>query len=69
MNSADVENFLRPMLQNMNIIGSRGPPKFWVFPAMLSAVVILVLFIITCVNVYEFAFTHTCPLCSKKHHS
>ena len=67
MNRVNIENALRPVLQNMNVIGSRGPPKDWVFPAMLAGTLAFVLIIVLFVNLYEFAFTKTCPLCSKKH--
>jgi hypothetical protein len=68
MNRIDIENALRPVLQNLNVIGSRGPPKSWVFPAMLAGVLAFVLLVVLLVSAYEFAFTGKCPLCGGKEH-
>ena len=69
MERAGIENILRPILQNLNVIGSRGPPRDWVFPAMLASVIILVLIFMLIIFWYEYAFKHTCPLCRQKHKS
>jgi hypothetical protein len=67
MNRINIENALRPVLQNIGIVGARGPPKDWIFPALLAGVLIFVLLIVLLVNLYEYSFTGTCPLCGKKH--
>jgi hypothetical protein len=67
MNRIDLENALRPVLQNIGIVGTRGPPKDWVFPAMLAGTLGFLLVIVLLVNLYELVFTKTCPLCGQKH--
>lgn len=67
MNTTNIENFLRPTLQNLNVIGGRGPAKSWVFPWLLIGVVIFVMFVLAFVNMYEYVFTGKCPMCGNKH--
>lgn len=67
MDRINIENALRPLLQNMNVVGARGPPKDWVFPAMLATVVIFALLAALILGTYEFIFQRVCPLCGNQH--
>jgi hypothetical protein len=67
MNRVILENALRPLYQNMNIVGSRGPVPSWVFPATLVTIVLLTLILIFTVKMYEMMSTGKCMMCGKKH--
>jgi hypothetical protein len=62
-----IELNIRPLLQKFNIVGNRGPASSYVLPGILAGFSIVVLLLIAFINVYEFAFTGSCPLCGKKH--
>ena len=67
MDRASIENTLRPLLQNMNVIGSRGPPKDFVFPALLVSVVIIALLAALLLGTIDMLIYKSCPLCGNKH--
>ena len=67
MNRVVLENALRPLYQNMNIVGSRGPVPSWVFPATLVTIILLTLILILTVKMYEMMSTGKCMMCGKKH--
>jgi hypothetical protein len=69
MNRVILENALRPLYQNMNIVGSRGPVPSWVFPATIATVVLLTFILIMTVKIYEMMSTGKCMMCGKKHES
>jgi hypothetical protein len=66
MDRAGIENILRPMLQNLNVVGARGPPKDWVFPAMLASVVIVALLAAVLLGLVDLLFYKSCPICGNK---
>ncbi|ABT15614.1 hypothetical protein FR483_N329L [Paramecium bursaria Chlorella virus FR483] len=66
MNRAGIENILRPILQNLNVIGSRGPPRDWVFPAMLASVVMIALLAALLLFTVELVFYKSCPICGNQ---
>lgn len=67
MNRVILENALRPLYQNMNIVGSRGPVPSFVFYATIVSVIMLTLILITTVKIYEMMTTGKCMMCGKKH--
>jgi len=67
MNRVILENALRPLYQNMNIVGSRGPVPSWVFPATIATVVLLTFILIMTVKIYEMMSTGKCLLCGQSH--
>ena len=69
MNRVILENALRPLYQNMNIVGSRGPVPSWVFPATIATVVMLTFILVMLVKIYEMMSTGKCMMCGKKHES
>ena len=69
MNRVILENALRPLYQNMNIVGSSGPVPSWVFPATIATVVLLTFILIMTVKIYEMMSTGKCMMCGKKHES
>ena len=66
MDRTGIENILRPFLQNMNVVGARGPPKDWVFPALLASVVITALLAAILLFTVELLFYKSCPICGNK---
>ena len=65
METNSVEQLLRPALQNIGLIGTRGPPKSYVFPCLLASVlgiVILSLLVIALVDLVAFK---KCPCCGR----
>lgn len=69
MNRVILENALRPLYQNMNIVGSRGPVPSFVFYATIVSVIMLTFILIMTVKIYEMMSTGTCMMCGKKHES
>lgn len=67
MNRVNIENTLRPVLQNLGIVGKRGPVPSWVLPATLAVVILLVLILTALVKIYELVKYGTCPMCGSKH--
>jgi hypothetical protein len=68
MNTAEtIENILRPHLQALGIMGTRGPAKAHVFPMLLVAILAIVGFFTIVMNVIEYFFLKKCPMCGKKH--
>jgi hypothetical protein len=51
----------------MNVIGSRGPPKDFVFPALLVSVVIIALLAALLLGTIDMLIYKSCPLCGNKH--
>lgn len=62
----NIENILRPALKNLGLVGARGPANKHILLILLIAILFIVAVIIGFINMYEFAFTGTCPLCRKK---
>jgi hypothetical protein len=65
METNSVEQLLRPALQNIGLVGTRGPPKSYVFPCLLASVlgiVILSLLVIALVDLVAFK---RCPCCGR----
>jgi hypothetical protein len=69
MNRAILENALRPIYQNVGIVGARGPVPSWVFPATIATVILLTLILIMSIKIYEMMSTGKCIMCGKKHES
>ena len=67
MNRTNIENTLRPLLQNIGVVGKRGPVPSWVLPASLAVVVLLVLILTALVKIYELIRYGSCPLCGSLH--
>jgi len=67
MNRAILENALRPIYQNVGIVGARGPVPSWVFPATIATVILLTLILIMSIKIYEMMSTGACMMCGKKH--
>lgn len=67
MNRVILENALRPLYQNMNIVGSRGPVPSFVFYATLISVVMLTFALIMLVKIYEMMSTGKCMMCGQSH--
>ena len=67
MNRAILENALRPIYQNVGIVGARGPVPSWVFPATIATVILLTLILIMSIKIYEMMSTGKCMMCGKKH--
>jgi hypothetical protein len=67
MNRVNIENTLRPVLQNLGIVGKRGPVPSWVLPATLAVVILLVLILTALVKIYELVKYGTCPMCGSRH--
>ena len=67
MNRAILENALRPIYQNVGIVGARGPVPSWVFPATIATVILLTLILIMSIKIYEMLSTGKCMMCGKKH--
>ena len=67
MNRVILENALRPLYQNVGIVGSRGPVPTWVFPATIVAIILLTFISIMTVKIYEMMSTGKCMMCGKKH--
>lgn len=63
----NLENALRPLLQSMGLVGARGPANKHILLGILVAILVLIFVFIGFINMYEFIFTGTCPLCGKKH--
>lgn len=69
MNRVILENALRPLYQNVGIVGSRGPVPTWVFPATIITIILLTFISIMTVKIYEMMTTGKCMMCGKKHDS
>lgn len=69
MNRVILENALRPLYQNVGIVGSRGPVPTWVFPATIVTIILLTFISIMTVKIYEMMSTGKCMMCGKKHES
>ncbi len=69
MNRVILENALRPLYQNVGIVGSRGPVPTWVFPATIMTIILLTFISIMTVKIYEMMATGKCMMCGKKHES
>lgn len=72
MNRVILENALRPIYQDMGIVGARGPVPSWLFPATIATVILLTLILIMSIKIYEMMSTGKCLLCGqscKKHES
>jgi hypothetical protein len=69
MNRVILENALRPLYQNVGIVGSRGPVPTWVFPATIITIILLTFISIMTVKIYEMMTTGKCMMCGKKHES
>jgi hypothetical protein len=67
MNRVILENALRPLYQNVGIVGSRGPVPSWVFPSTLAVVFLLTMILILMIGIYEMMSTGKCIMCGKKH--
>ena len=67
MNTEMIENILRPHLQQLNVIGTRGPAKAHVFPMILVAILAIVGLFTIVMNVIEYFVFKQCPMCGKKH--
>lgn len=68
MNTTEtIENILRPHLQVLGIMGTRGPAKAHVFPMLLVAILAIVGLFTIIINVVEYFFLKKCPMCGKKH--
>ena len=67
MNRTILETALRPLYQNIGIVGARGPVPGWVFPVTIATVVLLTLILIMTVKIYEMMSTGRCIMCGKKH--
>ena len=67
MNRVILENALRPLYQNVGIVGSRGPVPTWVFPATIITIILLTFISIMTVKIYEMMSTGKCMMCGKKH--
>jgi hypothetical protein len=63
----NLENILRPLLQNLGVVGKRGPTPSWILPASLAVVILLVLILTALVKIYEFVKYGSCPLCGSRH--
>ena len=62
-----IENMLRPHLQALGIMGTRGPAKGYVLPLILVAILAVVGLFTIVMNVIEYFFLKKCPMCGKKH--
>ena len=69
MNRVILENALRPLYQNVGIVGSRGPVPSFVFYATIVSVIMLTFILVMVVKIYEMMTTGKCLLCGKKHDS
>ena len=67
MNRVILENALRPLYQNVGIVGSRGPVPTWVFPATIITIILLTFISIMTVKIYEMMTTGKCLLCGQSH--
>ena len=67
MNRIVLENALRPLYQNVGIVGSRGPVPSFVFYATLISVVMLTFILIMTVKIYEMMSTGKCMMCGQSH--
>ena len=67
MNRVILENALRPLYQNVGIVGSRGPVPTWVFPATIVTIILLTFISIMIVKIYEMMATGKCMMCGKTH--
>ena len=67
MNRAILENALRPIYQNMGIVGARGPVPSFVFYATIVSVIMLTFILIMSIKIYEMMATGKCMMCGKKH--
>jgi hypothetical protein len=67
MNRLVLETFLRPLYQNVGIVGTRGPVPSWALTATIAAILLLTLILIMLVKIYEMMTTGTCMLCGQKH--
>ena len=66
MNTETIENILRPHLQQLNVIGTRGPAKAHVFPMILVAILAVVGLFTLVMNAIEFFVFKKCPMCGEK---
>lgn len=62
-----LENALRPLYQNVGIVGARGPVPTWIFPATIVTIIMLTCISIMTVKIYEMMATGKCLLCSQSH--
>ena len=69
MNRVILENALRPLYQNVGIVGARGPVPSFVFYATIVSVIMLTFILVMVVKIYEMMTTGKCLLCGKKHDS
>lgn len=68
MNTAEtIEIVLRPHLQALGIMGTRGPAKGYVLPLILVAILAVVGLFTIVMNTIEYFFLKKCPMCGKKH--
>ena len=67
MNRSVLETFLRPLYQNVGIVGTRGPVPPFVFYATIVSVIMLTFILVMLVKIYEMMTTGECILCGKKH--
>ena len=67
MNRTILENALRPICQNVGIVGARGPVPSFVLYATIVSVIMLTFILVMVVNIYEMMTTGKCIMCGKKH--
>lgn len=67
MNRAILENALRPIYQNVGIVGARGPVPSFILYATIASVIMLTFILIMIIKIYEMMTTGTCIMCGKKH--
>lgn len=65
--SERLENILRPIYQNIGIVGARGPVPSWTFLATVVSVIAVTFTIQFIVCVYDSVATGKCLLCGGRH--
>jgi hypothetical protein len=67
MNRVILENALRPLYQNVGIVGARGPVPSFVLYATIASVIMLTFILVMVVKIYEMMTTGKCLLCGQSH--
>lgn len=62
-----LENILRPIYQNIGIVGTRGPVPSWTFLATVVSVIVVTFAIQLIICVCDSVTTGECLLCGCKH--
>lgn len=68
MMSEWLENILRPIYQNVGIVGARGPVPSWTFLAAVVSVIVVTFALHFIVCVYDSITTGKCLLCGGRDH-